>query len=171
MARLEAYFPGSPVTFPLSIVEISPDADLAPIHAELRGLKSPSLIIDGSKQASVSGEAVVLMGYPTGMDAILARAETPTIREIAAASHGDLNQVLSELAIRGIIYPVITQGHLGDVLLGKIIYDAQTTSGGSGGPLFNSQGKVVGINYAINQGFGGSSFGIPSRFATALFSH
>jgi CheY-like chemotaxis protein len=170
MDRLEAYFPGSPLTFPLSIVKISPDADLALIHAELRNLKRPPLIIDGSKKASVSGESVVLMGYPTGIDAILARADDATIREIAAASQGDLNEVLSELAKRRLIYPVITQGHLGDVLPDKIIYDAQTTSGGSGGPLFDPQGRVIGINYAIIQGFGGSNFGIPSRFATALFS-
>jgi serine protease Do len=171
MERLDAYFPGSPLTFPLSIVKISQDADLALIHAELGDLKSPPLSIDGSKKASVSGEPVVLMGYPTGIDAILARADNSTIREIAAASHGNLNEVLSELAQKRLIYPVITQGHLGDVLPDKIIYDAQTTSGGSGGPLFNPQGKVIGINYAIIQGFGGSNFGIPSRFAIALFSH
>ena len=171
MDRLEAYFPGSPLPLPLSVVKISSGADLALLHAELRGLKRPPLIIDGSKEASVSGEAVVLMGYPTGIDAVLARADRSTIREIAAASHGDLNQVLSELAKRDLIYPIITQGHLGDVLPDKIIYDAQTTSGGSGGPLFDPQGKVIGINYAIIQGFGGSNFGIPSRFAMVLLSH
>jgi S1-C subfamily serine protease len=49
---------------------------------------------------------------------------------------------MEELARRNLIRPVTTQGHIGDVLPDKIVYDAQTTSGGSGGPLFNNEGKV-----------------------------
>jgi S1-C subfamily serine protease len=166
--KLEAYFPGSPRIFALSPEKISPDADLALVHAELGELKRTALIIDGGKTASVSGEPVVLMGYPTGIDAILARANESTVREIAAASHGNLDQVVPELAKRNLIHPVITQGHLGDVLEDKIIYDAQTTSGGSGGPLFDQKGKVIGINYAIVRDFGGSNFGIPASYAQAF---
>ncbi len=66
------------------------------------------------------------------------------------------------------IRPIITQGHLGDVLPDKIIYDAQTTSGGSGGPLFNRKGKVIGINNAVVKDFGGSNFGMPARYAQTL---
>jgi S1-C subfamily serine protease len=35
-----------------------------------------------------------------------------------------------------------------------IVYDAQTTSGGSRGPLFNHQGQVIGINFAVVRDFG-----------------
>jgi len=46
--------------------------------------------------------------------------------------------------------------------------DAQTTSGGSGGPVFNRKGKVIGINYAVVRDFGGSNFGIPASSAQAF---
>jgi len=36
-------------------------------------------------------------------------------------------------------------GPIGDILLDKIVYDAHT-SGVCGGPLFNDEGKVIGIN-------------------------
>jgi hypothetical protein len=87
----------------------------------------------------------VLLGYPTALDAILARAgaETETVQSIATASKGDSKQVMEELARRHLIRPITTQGHIGDVLPDKIVYDAQTTSGG---PLFNDEGKVIGIN-------------------------
>ena len=49
-------------------------------------------------------------------------------------------------------------------------HDAQTTSGGSGGPLFNSAGKVIAINVAILHDFGGSNFVIPVRYAKRLLS-
>ena len=57
------------------------------------------------------------------------------------------------------------------MLADKIVYDAQTTSGGSGGPLFNPEGKAIGINYAMLEDFGGSNFGIPARYAERLLAH
>jgi S1-C subfamily serine protease len=75
---------------------------------------------------------------------------------------------MTALASRKLIRPITTQGHLGEILPDKLVYDAQTTSGGSGGPLFNADGKVIGVNYAILRGFGGSNFGIPVRYAETL---
>jgi S1-C subfamily serine protease len=75
---------------------------------------------------------------------------------------------MEELARRRLIRPTTTQGHIGDVLPDKIVYDAQTTSGGSGGPLFNNEGKVIGINFAMVREFGGSNFAIPVGYGTSL---
>ena len=113
---------------------------------------------------------MVLMGYATGIDALLARADESTLRSIAKTSQGKSELVLDELAKRNLIRPIVTQGHIGDVLPDKIVYDAQTTSGGSGGPLFNQNGRVIGVNYAILEGFGGSNFGIPIRYAHPMLA-
>jgi S1-C subfamily serine protease len=53
-------------------------------------------------------------------------------------------------------------------LTDKIIYDAATTSGGSGGPLFNRDGKVIGVSSAILKDFGGSNLAVPVRYADEL---
>jgi hypothetical protein len=45
------------------------------------------------------------------------------------------------LARRHLIRPITTQGHMGDVLPDKIVYDAQTTSGGSGGRFSMTRAK------------------------------
>ncbi len=47
---------------------------------------------------------------------------------------------------------------------------AQTTSVGSGGPLFKQKGKGIGVTYTVVRGFGGSNFGISIRFAQLLVS-
>jgi S1-C subfamily serine protease len=60
---------------------------------------------------------------------------------------------MEELARHHLIKPIVTQGHIGDVLPDKIVYDAQTTSGGSGGPLFDDQGQLIGINIAMIRDF------------------
>lgn len=165
---MEVYFPGSPKAFQAVTDKISSEADLALVHVNLGDLKREVLSFDDGHAASASGEPVLLMGYPTGIDAILARADEPTLKEILSSGHTDLNTILVELGRRNLIHPVITQGHLGDVLPDKIIYDAQTTSGGSGGPLFNLKGKVIGINFAVLGDFGGSNFGIPARYAQEI---
>src|SRR5207245_11709179 len=101
-------------------------------------------------------------------EAMLAPAGTEMLQSSATASKGDPKQVMEELARRNLIRPITTQGHIGSVLPDKIVYDAQTTSGGSGGPLFNSEGKVIGINFAMLREFGGSNFAIPVGYGQSM---
>jgi len=90
------------------------------------------------------------------------------VDEIAKTTGGKPKEVVNELLRRKLIRPLVTQGHIGDVLPDKIVYDAQTTSGGSGGPLINRDGEVIGVTFAVVKGFGGSNFGVPIRFAQPL---
>ena len=170
ISSIHAYFPDDPRAFTAEIQEISKETDLAAMRINTKDLKRPVLTIDAAKSAAVTGEPIVLMGYATGLAAILARTDEDTAQSIMSHSGGDVSQVLDELARRNLIHPLITQGHIGDVLPDKIVFDAQTTSGGSGGPLFNKDGKVIGVTYAILKGFGGSNFGIPIRFSEPLLN-
>jgi len=43
-----------------------------------------------------------------------------------------------------------TGGFLWEVLPGSQVYDARTKEGGSGGPLMNYQGQVIGVNVALS---------------------
>jgi DNA-binding response OmpR family regulator len=168
LSAIQAYFPGDPRAFNGRIRDISNATDLATLEFDLKGLKRPVLEIDSTKSAAVPGEPVILMGYATGLAAILARADESTVQKIADASGNDVSKMLGELARRNLIRPVVTQGHIGDSLPDKILFDAQTTSGGSGGPLFNERGKVIGVTYATLRDFDGSNFGIPIRLSKSL---
>jgi serine protease Do len=165
---MTAYFPGVTHGIPITTKKISSDADVAVVIGNISGLGIKHIALADSRQSAVGGSPVVLLGYPTGIDAILARTGAATLQAIAASSNGDPKQAMEELARRHLIKPVVTQGHIGDVLPDKIVYDAQTTSGGSGGPLFNDQGQVIGINFAMVRDFGGSNFAIPVRFGESL---
>jgi S1-C subfamily serine protease/DNA-binding NarL/FixJ family response regulator len=168
VAVMNAYFPGITRGIPLKLQKISSDADLAVVTGNISGLNLKALIMDDDRNAAISGEPVVLLGYPTGINAIIARSSEDALRSMAAKANGDSTNLMTELARQKLIRPVSTQGHIGDVLADKIIYDAQTASGGSGGPLFNSAGKVIAINVAILTDFAGSNFAIPVRFAKRL---
>ena len=168
IAEMTAYFPGVSHGISITTKKISPDADVAVVKGNVSGLGIRPIGLVHGRNSAVGGSPVVLLGYPTGVDAILARTGAATLQAIAASSKGDPKQAMEELARRHLIKPVVTQGHIGDVLPDKIVYDTQTTSGGSGGPLFNDQGQVIGINFAMVRNFGGSNFAIPVRFGESL---
>lgn len=163
----EAYFPGDAHGIAAKLGRISPDADVATLQLDSPPPASAVLRLDGSSAATVRGDPVVLIGYPTGIEGILARAGTDVAQKIAGGNQ-DVDQVMTQLAAQKLIRPTTTQGHIGDVLENRIVYDAATTSGGSGGPVFNRDGRVIGINFAVLTGFGGSNLAVPARYATRL---
>jgi DNA-binding response OmpR family regulator/S1-C subfamily serine protease len=168
VATMNAYFPESSKGVHVEISGISKDADLTVLTGNLSELKRATFKLDPRKEAAISGRPLISLGYPTGLSAILARASDSAVQDIVKVTAGDPKGVIDELARRKLIRPTVTQGHIGDVLTDRIVYDAQTTSGGSGGPLINQEGQVVGVTYAIVRGFGGSNFGVPIRYAEPL---
>ena len=167
LLSLQAYFPGSDAPLPLRTEGLSQDYDLGLASVTLPK-KHPRPVSLEKQPGPASGSAVVLMGYPTGIDGILARIEEGTLKQIAQAAGDNTEELVKELARRKLIYPIATQGHLGVVGPDRLVYDAQTTSGGSGGPVFNSNGKVIGVNFAMLTGFSGSNFAVPISHAAKL---
>ena len=168
IAEMIAYFPEAATGVPVTISQISDEADLALVKGDLSSLKRPALKIDGRKEAAISGQSLISLGYATGLSAILARAGEDAVNDIVKTTGGDATKIVNELVRRKLIRPLVTQGHIGDILPDKIVYDAQTTSGGSGGPLINRDGEVIGVTFAVVRGFGGSNFGVPIRYAQPL---
>jgi len=166
-ASYMAYFPGA-AGITAKLDRVSAKADVATLKLEASAPPHIALLqLDDRKEASVSGDPVVLIGYPTGIEGILARAGSDTTQKLVENAH-EVGQIVSQLAAQHLIRPTTTQGHIGDVLTDKIVYDAATTSGGSGGPLFNREGKVIGVNFAILTDFGGSNLAVPVRYADEL---
>lgn len=161
-----AYFPGSETPLPVRVGGLSEDFDLGVASVDLPESHPRPVTID--QQAAISGSPVVLIGYPTGVEGILARLDDPTLKRIAQTVGNDTEGLVQELGRRKLIRPLVTQGHLGVVGPDRLVYDAQTTSGGSGGPVFNATGKVIGVNFAILSGFSGSNFAVPISRASKM---
>jgi S1-C subfamily serine protease len=98
------------------------------------------------------------MGYPMGVLGMVAKSPSAVYERLAFRR--DDQGAANELAALSLIRPSATCGHLGDVVGDKLIYDAPTAHGGSGGPVFNSRGEVIGINAAYIDGFSGGTLGI-----------
>src|SRR5882757_122581 len=163
-----AYFPGYETPMPLHVRGLSEDFDLGLASVDLPQSRPRPVTID--QKAAISGSPVVLIGYPTGVQGILARVDEPTLKQIAQAAGNDTEGLVQELARRKLIRPLVTQGHLGVVGPDQLVYDAQTTHGGSGGPVFDANGKVIGVNFAVLSDFSGSNFAVPISRAASLLA-
>jgi DNA-binding response OmpR family regulator len=161
-----AFFPGYETPMPLQVRSLSEDFDLGLASVDLPQSRPRPVVID--QQAAISGSPVVLIGYPTGVEGILARIDEPTLKQIARAAGNSTEGLVDELARRKLIRPLVTQGHLGVVGPDRLVYDAQTTHGGSGGPVFDASGKVIGVNFAVLSDFSGSNFAVPILRAASM---
>jgi S1-C subfamily serine protease len=155
---LVVFFPGSPTPVTLSPASISKTSDLAVLRAAesdvLRGLP----VLPLAKSPGAPGQLVTVIGYPMGIAGMVAKSPTG-IYERLAYRHNDISAA-SELAALSLIRPSTTCGHLGDLVGDKLIYDAPTAHGGSGGPVFNTKGEVIGVNSAYMDGFSGGTLGV-----------
>lgn len=165
---LEIYFPGEEAPLPIAVRAVSATADVALVKADVKGRKIPVVEIEPGPQTASPGQPVVILGYPTGLDALLARVDDSVADAIVARSRGDWSRVARDLSGRKMIRPLATQGHLSDVLETQLVYDAATAQGGSGGPVFNARGRVIGLTSAALADFPGATFGVPIRFGLDL---
>lgn len=163
-----AFFPNLKNPIDLKVEKVSEVADVALLSFNPENIDIPVLELDTSGQNAIEGEPVVLLGYPAGLNALYAKSDPVIALEISKLPFMEAAQ---ELSNHRLIKPLTTQGHISDVLNGRIIYDAQTTVGGSGGPLFNNKGKVIAINYGIFRGFSGANFGVPIKYALQLLEN
>lgn len=158
LESLVVFFPGSPIAVQLSPAAVSRTSDLAVLRIEDSTFVRSLPVLPLAKSAGAPGQLVTVIGYPMGIAGMVAKSPTG-IYERLAYRHNDISAA-SELAALSLIRPSTTCGHLGDVVGDKLIYDAPTAHGGSGGPVFNTKGEVIGVNSAYMDGFTGGSLGV-----------
>jgi S1-C subfamily serine protease len=158
LESLVVFFPGSPTPVNLSPASVSKTSDLAVLHADNTEVVRSLAILPLAKSSGAPGQLVTVIGYPMGIAGMVAKSPAG-IYERMAYRHNDINAA-SELAALSLIRPSTTCGHLGDVVGDKLIYDAPTAHGGSGGPVFNTKGEVIGVNSAYMDGFSGGTLGV-----------
>ncbi|MEO8434691.1 MAG: trypsin-like peptidase domain-containing protein [Pyrinomonadaceae bacterium] len=170
LKKLIAFFPGQMKPVVLKFKQAAQREDLAvctfdPKEAVVR---IPALPLEKDSGTVEVGKTVVMMGYPSGPERLLALMDEDEARAIQARYGGSLESLLGHLAEIKYIQPLTTQGNVTDLEARRIVYDARTAEGGSGGPLFGSTGRVIGVNFAVLTGNTASNFAVPVRYAIAL---
>jgi serine protease Do len=166
MRRLRGYLPELAEPFDLHLVRTSEKQDAALLRCDPVGAGVVPLARAGTVPRV--GDEIVVLGYPTGIAALVARAEAEVVERLRRQGPLDFWSVAAHLSREGLIAPLATAGVVGQLSPSSIVYDAETTHGGSGGPVLNLAGGVVAMNTAILPEFGGSNLGVPAEDAYRL---
>ena len=169
LRKLIAYFPNIAQAIVLKFRVAGQKDDLAVCSLDIPEVPEtiPILPLETDPDAVAVGKTVVMMGYPSGPDRLLALLDEAESRGIQQR-YGTPMAQLAYLAETKRIQPLTTQGSITDLDVRRIVYDARTAEGGSGAPLFGPSGRVIGVNFAVFTENQASNFAVPIRFSTGL---
>jgi len=169
LKKLIAYFPEFAQAITLKFKSAASRDDLAVCELDIPEIPNtlPILPLETDPDAVAVGKTVVMMGYPSGPDRLLALLDDAESRGIQQR-YGTPMAQLAYLAETKRIQPLTTQGSITDLDVRRIVYDARTAEGGSGAPLFGPSGRVIGVNFAVFTENQASNFAVPIRFAVSL---
>lgn len=159
MLKLIAFLPGLPEPVEAKFLGASDTADLA-----LLSLTSSATIGRGltlSKDVPKIGDEVIVMGFPTGLRALLVQAGRDFLAALEETGDTDFWTIATQLSEQDRIAPLASRGIIAQITSKVVVYDAETTIGGSGGPALDRNGHVIAVNAAILPEFSGANIGVP----------
>ncbi|HLM59098.1 MAG TPA: trypsin-like peptidase domain-containing protein [Pyrinomonadaceae bacterium] len=170
VTRVVAFFPGIRQPFVVRLRQSSSRDDVAVGQVEAKEFPAniPALPLDRDSDAAGVGKPVVMMGYPSGQDRLLATIPEAEARAILQRYGHSAESLLTHLSERNYIKPLTTQGHIADLESRNIVYDARNAVGGSGSPLFGQSARVIAVNYAAFTGLPDQNYAVPIRFVLPL---
>ena len=166
LTRLIAYLPGADKAYPVELLKVSGETDLAVLACTEAVSGLPFLEL--ARRTPEPGDEVIVMGYPTGLLSMVLQTGEGFITELESDANLDFWKVAERLAKSKLIRPLSSRGIVGQRSEAVVVYDAETTAGGSGGPVLDIDGRAIAVNTAVIREFGGSNFGIPADYARRL---
>jgi serine protease Do len=168
MLKLLVFLPGQTLPIEATLHRVSDTADVALLSVDPERVKGLGLAL--SDEPPRPGEEIFLLGYPTGLKALLAQAGPDFLTVLEQDGSIDFWKIAMLLSERDIIRPLASRGIVAQTSAGAVAYDAETTTGGSGGPALNRNGEVIAVNAAILPEFGGSNIGVPVPHLKSLLA-
>ncbi|WP_170397476.1 trypsin-like peptidase domain-containing protein [Ruegeria arenilitoris] len=156
---LLAYLPEQSKPMEAVLLRASKTADLALLSVDANRVQGLGLSL--APHPTRAGEEVFLLGFPTGLKALIVQAGPDFLKTLERDGAVDFWTIAKHLSEQNKIRPLASRGIVAQTSPGAVVYDAETTTGGSGGPALNRNGEVVAINAAILPEFGGSNIGVP----------
>jgi S1-C subfamily serine protease len=168
--RLRAFFQEHASGVPIEVLRIDEQRDIALVRTVGWSPAAQPLPLHPHPGKTEEGQPILLIGYPTGLEAVLVKLEERERAELEEQT-GECSYATAErLSAQKRLRATITSGFLWDVLPHVLVYDARTIGGGSGGPVLDWSGTVIGVNAAYLEEFQGGNYGIPVDLGKRLLT-
>ena len=168
--RLRAFFPGRPDPVPIEVLRVDPSLDVALMRTVGWTPTAAPLPIHPEPNRITEGLPVMLVGFPTGLDAVLSKLSDQEYATFERAGGADRYATAEYLAREDRLSATITGGFVWEIRPHVLVYDARTSGGGSGGPVLDRQGQVIGVNAAYLEEFEGGNYGVPIQAGLRLLN-
>jgi S1-C subfamily serine protease len=166
---LRAFFPDQGRGVPIEVVSYDEHYDIAMVRMDGVQPDVEPMELYPETENIREGQAIFLLGYPTGLDAVLAKLD---VSAYVDEGEGACSYSTAErLSAGGLLTPTATSGFLWEAYPHVLVYDARTVGGGSGGPILDMNGRVLGVNAAYLEEFQGGNYGIPVAIGHALLEN
>ena len=166
--RLRAFFQERAAGVPIEVLRVDERQDIALVKTVGWVPAAQPLAMHPHPGKAEEGQPILLIGYPTGLEAVLAKLEETERAELEEQTGACSYKTAERLSEQKRLRATITSGFLWDVLPHLLVYDARTIGGGSGGPLLDWSGTVIGVNAAYLEEFQGGNYGVPVDFGKRL---
>jgi len=106
LRMFRAFFADQPEPFDLKLIAESETEDVALLSCEIGSANIPALPCEEDPRQLKAGQSVVILGYPTGFEALLARLGHDELDEITGDKDVPIDKLALTLARRGLIQPI-----------------------------------------------------------------
>lgn len=166
---LRAFFPDKGRGVPIEVVSYDEKYDIALVRTDGTQPDAEPMELYPETEKIREGQAIFLLGYPTGLEAVVAKLDVSA--DVDEDDESCSYSTAERLSAGGLLKPTATSGFLWEAYPHVLVYDARTVGGGSGGPILDMNGRVLGVNAAYLEEFQGGNYGIPVAFGHALLEN
>ena len=156
---LHIYLPGLTEAADIKIDRAAESGDAVVCILQKTSISARSLPLSHDKKAQ-TGEAILLLGYPGGVELLLTRVPDDVRREIYKFGRPATDEIAELLAQKGYIQPIAIETRVSGQNDDRIFFETLNNFGAAGGPLINSTGRVIAISHAIHPAYPSFNMGL-----------